>query len=217
LLIQLAAHFAQLGEEQRLMAMTELMTFKRKPNENIDALLSRYTTLRFRANQGQVGFTMNWVAYSWLLLKAIEPSPGQLMMLLHPYQGRWPNAEAGSQLLSISLRRMGHILENTHGNIAQALRAPPRQCFLGANGGPPPGYPTQVYPAVLDGQPSQRSSPVQSDPWQQFGSDPWATSRSSEQSWRGNNGGTPSTPQTPPRPPNPWRQPPRHPTTPVGQ
>ena len=85
LLSQLAQHFAQLGEEQRFNAMGELMTFHRKPNEGIDALISRYMTLRFRADQGQVGITKNWEAYSWLLLKAVGPNHGQLMMLLHPY------------------------------------------------------------------------------------------------------------------------------------
>ena len=188
LLSQLAQHFAQLGEEQRLNAMGELMSFHRKPNEGIDALISRYMTLRFRATQGQVGITMNWEAYSWLLLKAVGPNHGQLMMLLHPYQGRWPSTEPEFNTLTMSLRRMGHILENTHGNISQALTRAPRSGFFGETGDPTQGTPTQVY--MGSEQPSQASSPG-SDPWQQVGADPWSSS-----------GTSPATPQ---RPPNPLR------------
>ena len=154
LLSQLAQHFAQLGEEQRFHAMGEFMTFHRKSNEGIDALISRYMTMRFRSTQGQVGITMNWEAYSWLLLKAVGPNHGQLKML---YQGRWPSTEPEFNTLTMSLRRMCHILENTHGNISQALRTAPRSGFFGESGGPTQGTPTQVY--MGSEQPSQASSP----------------------------------------------------------
>lgn len=49
LLSHLASQFAPLGEETRLVAMTELMMSQRQPNENIDTLLRRFTTLRHRA------------------------------------------------------------------------------------------------------------------------------------------------------------------------
>ena len=50
LLSHLATHFGPLGEESRLTALTELMSFARRDNENIDFLLSRFLTLRFRAS-----------------------------------------------------------------------------------------------------------------------------------------------------------------------
>ena len=82
---------------------------------------------------------------------------------------------------------MGHILENTHGNISQALASAPRSGFFGETSGPTQGTTTQVY--MGSEQPSQASSP-ESDPWQRVGADPWAV------------GGSPATPQ---RPPNPLR------------
>ena len=47
--------YAQLGEETRLAAMTELMTLSRHGQERIDDLLTRFDTIRQRANdQGQM-------------------------------------------------------------------------------------------------------------------------------------------------------------------
>ena len=45
----LADRFAVLGEESRLAAMTELMTFSRRQGETIDQLLSRFDLVRQRA------------------------------------------------------------------------------------------------------------------------------------------------------------------------
>jgi hypothetical protein len=48
LLTHLATHFAPLGEETRLQAMTALMQFQRQPAEQTDSLISRFLTRRFR-------------------------------------------------------------------------------------------------------------------------------------------------------------------------
>ena len=84
---------------------------------------------------------------------------------------------------------MGHILENTHGNISQALARAPRSGFFGETGDPTQGTTTQVY--MGSEKPSQESSPG-SDPWQPVGADPWSS----------NSGTSPATPQ---RLPNPLR------------
>ena len=52
LLSHLAQHFAPLGEESRLRYVNDLMQFDRKANGPIDAMLTRFMTVRFRANQG---------------------------------------------------------------------------------------------------------------------------------------------------------------------
>ena len=70
LLAQLASQYAPLGEEQRMQAMCELFHFKRKPNEPIDRLIARFRLVRWKAVQGQVGMTMSWEGYSWMLLRA---------------------------------------------------------------------------------------------------------------------------------------------------
>ena len=61
---QLATHFAPLGEEVRLSAMSELMSFHRQTHETIDTLLSRFLTLRHRAQQQGAGLVMTWEGYS---------------------------------------------------------------------------------------------------------------------------------------------------------
>jgi len=156
LLSHLAQHFAPLGEESRLTALTELMNFHRNGHESIDSLLSRFQTLRFRATQGGNGMTMNWEGYTWLLLKACRVNHQQLLQILQPYQGRFPNNEMEFNAVQLTLRRMGHILENSHGNIASQLRTPHNNFF------------------------TDDSQQPQNDPWS-TGPDPWSQAAQSSQ------------------------------------
>ena len=129
LLFHLAALFAPFGEESRLQSLTELMQFQRNQGESIDAMLSRFLTLRHRAATGGTGMAMNWEGYSWLLLKACRVNHHQLLRLLQPFQGRFPNNEHEFNSMQMPLRRMGHILENSVGNIARQLRTLPGHFF----------------------------------------------------------------------------------------
>ena len=129
LLSHLAQHFAPLGEESRLTALSELMNFHRIGGESIDALQARFRTLRFRAQQGGQGLTMSWEGYAWQLLKACRVNHQQLLNILQPYQGRFPSSEPEFDSMQLTLRRMGHILENAHGNIAAQLRSSPSNFF----------------------------------------------------------------------------------------
>ena len=105
--------------------------------------------------------TLSWEGYAWLVLKACGTNSQQFLQLLQPYQGRFPNSEAEYNALAMSLRRMGHILEDTTGNVSNQLRtAPQRGIFTEA--------PTFVQ---MDGDPWQAGN----DPWQS-GRDPWQTS-----------------------------------------
>ena len=124
LLANLAQLYAPLGEEQRMMAMSELFHFKRNHNENIDQLIARYRLLRLKAAQGQVGLTMSWEGYSWMLLRATGVSSAQLLQLLQPTGNRYPTTEAEFEAMCLAIRRMGHIIESAPHNIAQHLRAP---------------------------------------------------------------------------------------------
>ena len=58
LLTQLAASFAPVGEEARLAAMSELMSFHRQQGETTDPLISRFWLLKWRAAQGNTGINM---------------------------------------------------------------------------------------------------------------------------------------------------------------
>ena len=55
---------------------------------------------------------MSWEMYSWLLLRACGVNQNQLLNILQPMQGRFPNTEQEFNVMELTLRRMGHILEN---------------------------------------------------------------------------------------------------------
>ena len=117
----LAERFADLGEELRLTSITDLFNFGRQGNERIDELITRFDLIRQRSyDLGQLTMSVTGLAY--ILLKACEVSDTQLIQLLAPLQGRFPNDDQEFQILKTQLRRMGHILEHSPGNIAAALR-----------------------------------------------------------------------------------------------
>ena len=60
IIAQLAQTFAPLGEEVRLQALQDLMTFHRLPNERIDELQTRFRILRHRAQNQGAGLAMSW-------------------------------------------------------------------------------------------------------------------------------------------------------------
>ena len=67
---------------------------------------------------------MSWEGYSLLLLRACGVSPPMLVQILHQYAGRFPNTEAESTAMEVTLRRMGHILENSPMNVGSRVRPP---------------------------------------------------------------------------------------------
>ena len=93
LLYQLAQSFAPLGEEARMQAMRELMSFHRERNETIDAILNRFRFTRWRASMGNAGIQMSWEGYTWILLRAIGVSSQDLINVLQPVQGQFPSTE----------------------------------------------------------------------------------------------------------------------------
>ena len=124
------ARFAALEEESRITCMTEMLAFTRKPGENINALLARYETVRQRAAvEGQ--FQMSIEGCSLQLLRARGIQSQHLVMLLQPFQGRFPQNETEFQAMTTQLRRYGYINEGTTGNIAQALHGQWRQARTG--------------------------------------------------------------------------------------
>ena len=68
---------------------------------------------------------MSWGMYSWLLIRACGVNQNQLSNILQPLQGRFPNTEQEFTAMELTLRRMGHILENALMILASQLRAPP--------------------------------------------------------------------------------------------
>ena len=162
----LASHFAPLGEEARLAALCELMRFNRRPGEPIDALLSRFLTTRHRAASGGAGMTMSWEVCSLTLLQACGVSQQQMVNILQPFQGRIPVTEAEFNAMQLSLRRMGHVLENHPNNIASRLRGSAARNFF-------TGYGENSWNQWEED--TNQEQPGSSDPWH-TGTDPWQNS-----------------------------------------
>jgi hypothetical protein len=118
----LSERFAALGDEIRLTSITELFGFSRShPGERVDELLVRFDVARQKAQEYGM-LTLSPSGLAWLLLKACQVSEQQLLQLLQPFQGAFPQTEADLNVLRTQLRRMGHVLEHRPGNIASALR-----------------------------------------------------------------------------------------------
>ena len=117
----LQTRFGPLEEETRMTAVNNLLNFTRRGNERINELLTRFETTRVRAvNEGN--FTMSVEGFTMILFRAVGLNEDQLLQVLNPLGGHFPQTDAQFHQISAYLRRMGHIIENAPGNVAQALR-----------------------------------------------------------------------------------------------
>ena len=88
---------------------------------------------------------MSWEGYSWLLLRVLGVTSQQLIHILQPFQARFPSSEQEFNGMQMTIRHMGHILENSYGNLASQLRAAPQNHGLAfpafpADGGADPWH-----------------------------------------------------------------------------
>ena len=114
----LTERYGPIGEEQRLKVAKELMDFDRKPHEKIDDLLTRFEIVRHRANEvGNCQMSIDLLSY--MLLRACRVTEQQFLMLTEPTGGRLPTTDAEYRNMYAALRRLGHVIENTHDNIAK--------------------------------------------------------------------------------------------------
>ena len=118
----LQARFAQLDDESRLAAMTQLLAFQRQHGESINAVLMRYDLVRQRARQ-EGNFVMSWEGCSLQLMRALNVSSQQMIQFLQPFGSRLPSTEAEFDQLTGQMRRVGHILEHSPNNIGQLMRS----------------------------------------------------------------------------------------------
>ena len=155
LMHMLAQHFAPLNEEVQMAASTELERFRRQPRERVDALLTRFESIRDRAaSHGNLVLTPALAATK--LVEAVGVDSTQLWDLLRPTNGVWPQTEDEYRAMTQTLRRMGHILERSQGNIAGLLRGNSQN---------------SMQNWMVD--PGDGSQP-QEDPWHSTAGDPWA-------------------------------------------
>ena len=112
------------------------------------------------------GFGLTPEGFSWLLLRACGVNDTQLLQLLHPLQGRFPQTLQQYRELQQSLRRMGHILEHSPANIGAWTRR--------SEGRPQTTGYVQHAGDGGDGQAMQTFMTAPPDPW--ASQDPWSGS-----------------------------------------
>ena len=121
-----------------------MLSFRRRPSENIDDALSRFETLRQQTRTQARGFELPIPVTCWLLLEAMHIPRQTWPFVLGPWQHRMPEDEPGLRTLCESIRHQGHIAETPHaGNYSWRGH----QNFLSDNGTPIPGS----YPSSVDG------------------------------------------------------------------
>ena len=120
LVVGLHARFAPPGEETRFQAMTDLLSFGCRDGEGIKQVLTRYEIVRQRART-EGFFVMSTEGCALQLLRACGVSSKHMMQLLQPFNTNLPANEQQLNALFASMRRMGHITENTPGNIGATL------------------------------------------------------------------------------------------------
>ena len=116
----LRARFGQLNQENSIEAITEFMSFDRKPGEKIDDCMARIETCRIRAVvQGGIGFNVTIV--SWLLLTRFHIPPDKWTIILIPTNGMLPASDRDFFQFQDYRRRHGHMYEARH-DIARAQK-----------------------------------------------------------------------------------------------
>ena len=104
----LHARFAPVGEETRLQAMTDLLSFGRRNGEGTNQVLTRCKIVRQR-ERTEGRFVMSTEGCALQLLRACGVSTNQMMQLLQPFNTNLPANEQQLNALFASMRRMGHL------------------------------------------------------------------------------------------------------------
>ena len=121
LIHSIASNWGDLGKETAMAATMELNNFSKKLGENSDSLIIRFELVRDRASQdGGMDISIRQAAVT--LLTSVGPTDEQLQRLLDPTDGLFPSDEPEYTRMVTKLRRMGHIIEGHHNNIAKMLR-----------------------------------------------------------------------------------------------
>ena len=97
LVVGLHARFAPLGEEARLHAMADLLSFGRRNGEGINQVLARYEIVRQRARTEGL-FVMSTEGCALQLLRACGVSTNQMVQLLQPFKPIFQQMSSSSML-----------------------------------------------------------------------------------------------------------------------
>ena len=109
----LQRRYGQQEIETTVQAMVEFITYRRLQSESIDDAISRFETLRVRAEQlGE--FTMSVPATAFQLLQQLHVPKSVWPLILVPFNNTLPRTEYDLQQLLQSVRRQAHLVEHTH-------------------------------------------------------------------------------------------------------
>ena len=119
----LEARYGALDQETQVFSVSELMMFSRHPNETTDALIARFDTVHFRAqNAAGIGFPP--VIRAWVMLTHLGIPRTAWSTLLAPTQGLLPVDEQQYVSMIQYIRRNGHLHESKRGDQARTIAQP---------------------------------------------------------------------------------------------
>ena len=122
----LARKFGQFEVEQSIVAIIELLTFRRNGHESIDEAIARFLLMKVRAGNNVANFDMPAAALAWLFLEAMRIPRNVWPLLFNGVGGRLPIDDEQLDAMLIAIRQQGHITEHTH--------AGPRDLYEGMKG-----------------------------------------------------------------------------------
>ena len=105
----LSREYAPLDYEASITAMSDLLSFRKTAQESVDISLSRFSSIRQRANMEGQGLPPAYTAY--ILMKGLHIQPLMWVNFLAPIQGSMPITDVEVSQLIQHIRRQGHLLE----------------------------------------------------------------------------------------------------------
>ena len=119
--------FGQFDVEHSIVAIIELLTFRRNQIESIDEAIARFEILKSKAGNLGHAFEMPVAALAWLFLEAMRIPRAVWPLLFANFGGQLPIDNDQLSDMMIAIRQQGHITEHTH--------AGPRDLYEGMKGG----------------------------------------------------------------------------------
>ena len=123
LMHQLQSRFGPLDEETRLKAVHEWNTFRRRPNETINATLTRFEQTQKRAEH-DAGLVQPYETTSYKLMQVLGFRNEQILEYIKPFGYRMPNTPTEYTSMCMDIRRRMRLTEHHPGNIGSYLGGP---------------------------------------------------------------------------------------------
>ena len=110
----LTKRYGQYEIETTATSIVELLFFVRSGHESLDEALSRFETLRNRAENCGAGFSLPVTVVGYLILEKMHVPRPMWPLVSSPLNQKFPDTEEGLRTLFESLRRQGHLAESPH-------------------------------------------------------------------------------------------------------